>query len=149
MIRAASGSFPSLSSPSFFCPLRLAVCTFCFVPGPVSHALDILLFNLPDTYHKIAIKNLVFLKKRGGEGVYQPECIRLCFYQIPCTELQGSHSVWHLGIWADRSIIFMGSHEHYGNGNEIWLSLLPPTGDILLTFHWSNPVLWSQQPSKC
>lgn len=66
MIHAASGSFPSLSSPSFFCPLRLAVCTFCFVPGPVSHALDILLFNLPDTYHKIAIKNLVFLKKRGG-----------------------------------------------------------------------------------
>lgn len=36
------------------------------MPGPVSHALDILLFNLPDTYHKIAIKNLVFLKKKGG-----------------------------------------------------------------------------------
>lgn len=124
MIHAASGSFPSLSSPSFFCPLRLAVCTFCFVPGPVSHALDILLFNLPDTYHKIAIKNLVFLKKRGGGK----ECISqnasgCASTKYPAQNCRGpiQSGIWESGLteasssWAPMNTTVMGTKfgSHY------------------------------------
>lgn len=129
----------------FLLSSALSYVHFCYVPGPVSRTL-IFSSNLPNTYHKMALNNLVFLKRKR---MYQPECIWSCPYRMPCMELQGSCSFWHLGVWADRSIIFMCSHEYSGNGNKIWLSSLPPRDDILLRFHWSCPVLWSQQSSKC